>query len=142
MDVPILKKGVFHCTCGCAQVYPRFDGETVEGDTKLFFRCVLMQHEAGFPHLWLGIFTGPWFDDGRDCWVSVHLWSNGTGLVTRIEDFADTPWSEDDIWNCRPLNRSDVLGNEGALPWFIEFAQQVTTSYKPFGHFLISGAAT
>jgi hypothetical protein len=69
------------------------------------------------------------------------MWRTETDVVTRIEDFADTPWSSEDIWDCRPLDRSDVLSNEAGLPWFIGFAQQLTTTYSPFGRFLASDEA-
>lgn len=124
------------CPCGCEQVFPAFTGTLRYGPEQIVaFRAGHLRDPG--PHLWLQLGSGPWFeDDGRDCWVTLHLWVDGTEVKTSISDPAKSPFWPEHSDKERYLSREEVLSREGGKEWAIARRLDFEEHHKPTERFL------
>lgn len=110
------------CPCGCEQSIPVFWGELQYGpDRRVAFAAAHMEHCDNGPHVWLLLGSGPWFaDDERNCWVTMHLYTDEDNVVTRIEDPEESPFWRWERRQDRYLTREEVLSHEGGKEWAID----------------------
>ena len=108
------------CPCGCGKEFPCHTGLLhYDGDSHAVYRALLMRESQEDPHLWVLLGTGPWFEgDERGCWLTLHSWVTSDGsLTTRIEDPGSSPFTPQDAFDERLLERDEVLGRSGASEW-------------------------
>lgn len=126
------------CPCGCEQKVPVFVGELrYLGENFVNFAVTHMEHCSSGPHVWLALGTGPWFaDDERNCWVTLHLYTDDENVVTRISDPEDSPfwrWRRDAD---RYLTRDEVLAQAGGKEWAIDRRLDFEEHHRATGDFL------
>jgi hypothetical protein len=128
------------CPCGCGQQFPLFKGRMDYGDDRsVLFRAAHLSHPATGPHLWLVLGSGAWFDDDeRDCWVVLHVWLDDDNMVTRIEDAADSPFREGDVFDERLLTRAEVQAKEGAAEWAIDRRVEFAVRHEETAAFFLA----
>lgn len=110
------------CPCGCEQPVPVYIGTLHYGEENFVnFTVTHMEQCSSGPHVWLMLGSGSWFaDDDRNCWVTLHLYSDKENIITRVSDPKDSPfwrWKVDDD---RYLSRDEVLAQDGGKEWAIE----------------------
>ena len=88
-------------------------------ENKVGATVALIEHQNE-RHVWISFITGEWPKTGHeDCYVTSHIWSNEEGRIMRIEDSSSSPFTSDEIYDCYPVTRDQVLAQEGAKDWFI-----------------------
>lgn len=106
-------------------------------DQIAYFSVAHMEHCDSGPHVWLMLGSGPWFSgDTRNCWVTLHLYTDDENVVTRIEDPDESPfwkWPRDDA---RYLTRAEVLSQEGGKEWAINRRLDFEKHHQPTEAFL------
>lgn len=127
------------CPCGCNQEVPVYVGKLRYGsDNFTEFAVTHMEHCSSGPHVWLVLGTGPWFaDDDRNCWLTLHLHSDGENIATRISDPEDSPfwrWNTDDD---RYLTRNEVFAQNGGKEWAIDRRLDFERHHRATSEFLI-----
>jgi len=127
------------CPCGCDQEVLLYKGELRYGtDSFVNFAVSHMEHCSSGPHVWLVLGTGSWFaNDDRNCWVTLHLHSDGKDIATRISDPEDSPfwrWRTDDD---RYLTRQEVLAQDGGKEWAINRRIEFEEQHRATTEFLI-----
>ena len=79
----------------------------------------LIEHEED-RHVWVSFITGEWPRTNHDdCYVTAHIWANPEGRVMEIKDSSSSPFFENEVYECYPVTREQVLAQEGAKEWFI-----------------------
>jgi len=83
-------------------------------------KIALIEHNNE-KHIWISFITGEWPNTGHeDCYVTSHIWSDDEGRIMRIEDSSSSPFTNNEIYDCYPVTREQVLAQEGAKDWFIK----------------------
>ena len=109
------------CPCGCGQQFPVYSGRLKYGPGhEAYFAVAHMEHCDSGPHVWFLLGSGPWFDgDTRNCWVTMHLFTDEENVITRIEDPQKSPFWHWQDSSDRYLTRDEVLSQEGGKDWAI-----------------------
>ncbi len=132
------------CPCGCGQSVPVYLGQLRYGpDNHAGFAVTHMEHCESGPHVWFMLRSGPWVaGDDRDCWVTMHLYTDNDNVVTRIEDPDKSPFWRWEKRTDRYLTREEVLSQEGGKDWAIDRRLDFEAHHQPTVHFLLrpSGA--
>lgn len=126
------------CPCGCGQVFPVFLGRLKYGDEHEFrFKAAHLTHGDSGSHVWLLLGSGPWFEnDKRNCWVTMHLYSDNENTITRIEDPEESPfWPSHDEGE-RYLTRLEVMSQDGGKEWAINRRLDFEDHHEPTAAFL------
>ena len=128
----------WRCPCGCGQVFPVFFGTLrYSGDYELKFLAAHLEHCDSGPHVWFMLGSGPWFEDGRNCWITMHLYiDDDDNVVTRIEDPEGSPLWPSRNQEYRYLSREEVLTQEGAKEWAIGRRLDFEKHHSLTEHFL------
>ncbi len=127
------------CGCGCGRVYPVYSGLFDGGsESQVAYRMAHLGHDNDGPHLWTMLGVGPWDDgDACGCWMVLHTWLDGDNFVTRLEDWAHSPFTPADACGERLLDRADVLTRPEALEWATEQRDQLSLLHRPTAEFLL-----
>ena len=89
-----------------------------DGSNTIF--CVgLIEHQDD-RHVWVTFITGEWpGTNEEDCFVTSHVWLTPDNRIMRIEDSSSSPFDSEEVFDCFPVTREQVLAQDGAKDWFI-----------------------
>ena len=89
-----------------------------DGSNTIF--CVgLIEHQDD-RHVWVSFITGEWpGTNEEDCFVTSHVWLTSDNRIMRIEDSSSSPFEAEEVFDCYPVTREQVLAQNGAKDWFI-----------------------
>ncbi|MCC2616337.1 MULTISPECIES: hypothetical protein [Alteromonadales] len=89
-----------------------------DGSNTIF--CVgLIEHQDD-RHVWVSFITGEWpGTNEEDCFVTSHVWLTPDNRIMRIEDSSSSPFDAEEVFDCFPVTREQVLAQDGAKDWFI-----------------------
>lgn len=126
------------CPCGCEQRFPVYSGRLQYGpDREAAFSVAHMHHGDSGPHVWLLLGSGPWFaGDDRNCWVTLHLFTDEENVITRIEDPSKSPFLHWEDRADRYLTREEVLSQEGGKDWAIDRRLDLENHHAATAEFL------
>jgi len=87
---------------------------------ETIFCAGLLEHKNE-KHIWLSFITGEWPNTYQpDCCVTAPIWlSNGEQLM-KIESGSSSPFNSEDIFECFPVTRDQVLAVNGAKDWIVK----------------------
>jgi hypothetical protein len=109
------------CNCGRDHDLKIIRGVFHYSDTNHTVFCVgLIEHHRD-QHVWVSFITGEWPNTQEaDCYVTSHIWSSAEGRIMKIEDSSSSPFEAEDVFECYPVTREQVLAVAGAKEWFIK----------------------
>ena len=119
-------------------MFPVFFGTLrYSGDYEVVFVAAHLVHGDSGPHVWFMLGSGPWFEDARNCWVTMHLYiDDDDNVVTRIEDPEESPLWPSRNREFRYLSREEVLAKDGAKEWAIGRRLDFENHHSPTEQFL------
>jgi len=82
--------------------------------------CVGLIEHQGERRIWVSFITGEWpGTDQPDCYVTAEIWHSNEDRIMKIEDSSTSPFEKEEVFNCYPVTREQVLAVDGAKDWFI-----------------------
>jgi hypothetical protein len=128
------------CPCGCGQQSRVLSGKfNYEPDQHVAFRTILLKCSENGPHVWSLLETGQWFDDdNRNCCVTLHTWVQNDNLVTRVEDFGESPLVKLFEFSERLLTREEVLSHPGGKEWAFKVHDKLEIEHNEISTFILS----
>jgi len=120
-------------------VFPVFEGRLrYDGDHFVKFKAGHLAHCETGPHLWLLLYSGPWFEgDDRNCWTTLHVWVADGNVQTSIADPDESPFWPTRSESHRYLRREEVLSQPGGKGWAIDRRLEFEESHPPTRRFLV-----
>jgi hypothetical protein len=99
--------------------------------------CVgLIEHHQE-KHVWVSFITGEWpGTEQEDCYVTAHVWLTPENRIMRIEDSSSSPFEAEEVFECYPVTRDQVMAVEGAKDWFLNTYLKLFESDKEIGGYL------
>ena len=93
-----------------------------EGSNTIF--CVGLIEHQNDRHVWISFITGEWPGTNKaDCFVTSHVWLTPENRIMKIVDSSSSPFEKEEVFNCYPVTRDQVLAQRGAKEWFIKTYQ-------------------
>jgi hypothetical protein len=87
---------------------------------ETIFCAGLLEHQNE-KHIWLSFITGEWPNTNQpDCCVTIHVWVSNGEQIMRIESGSSSPFNAEDIFECYPVTREQVLAVNGAKEWAVK----------------------
>ena len=108
------------CNCGRDHEIKIIRGVFYYSDTNHTIFCVGLVEHKGEKHIWVSFITGQWPNtDAPDCYVTSHIWTSANGRIMKIVDSSSSPFEAEEVFDCYPVAREQVLAVDGAKEWFI-----------------------
>lgn len=108
------------CSCGRDHDMKIIRGifNYAEGSNTVFCAALIEHHRER--HVWISFITGEWPGTNQEaCYVTSHVWQTPDDQIMRIEDSSNSPFDAEDVFDCYPVSRDQVMVQSGAKEWFI-----------------------
>jgi hypothetical protein len=127
------------CKCGRDHENKFIRGMFKYSDEDETAFCLAMLEHQNERHIWLSFITGEWPNTNQeDCAVTCHIYTNEKGRVFTIQNGEDSPFSNDDIFDCYQVTREQVLAVNGAKEWFIDTYLSLFKTDEEIGNYLVA----
>lgn len=125
------------CNCGRDHDMKIIQGMFFYAENSSTAFCVGLIEHQNDKHVWISFVTGEWpGTDQSDCYVTAHLWLTPDDRIMKIEDSANSPFDNDEVFGCYPVTREQVMAVNGAKDWFINTYLQLFEVDSEIGSYL------
>ncbi len=131
------KESFRQCNCGEDHLIRIIQGMFHYAEDNNVAFCVALIDHQNEKHVWVSFITGEWPNTNhKDCYVSSHIWSNEEDRIMKIKDSSSSPFKSEDVFDCFPVSREQVLAVDGAKEWFITTYLDLFAIDKEIGGFI------
>ncbi|MBI3777285.1 MAG: hypothetical protein HY273_17390 [Gammaproteobacteria bacterium] len=125
------------CNCGRDHTIKIIHGMFYYAESNHVAFCVALVEHSDEKHIWVAFITGEWpGTNAADCFVTSHIWSNTEDRIMKVEDGTTSPFEKDEIFDCYPVTREQVLAVDGAKDWFINTYLKLFEIDNEIGNFI------
>jgi hypothetical protein len=129
------------CNCGIDHQIKIIQGMFYYSEKNHVGFCVALINHSEEKHVWISFITGEWpGTKEEDCFVTSHIWSNSEGRTMKIADGTSSPFDSDEVFDCYPVTRDQVMAVEGAKNWLINTYLTLFEVDQEIGNFLKNSA--